>query len=210
MYFCTLKITDLETENFEYPRSICVFCGSSSQVHPHFFAAAQQLGQLMASNAIRLIYGGGDVGLMGELANAVLDNGGNVTGVIPQFMIDAGWHHQRLVQMIVTETMHQRKAKMAELSEAVVALPGGVGTFEELFEVITWKQLGLITKPVVIVNIDGYYDLLLQMLDRMVEQHFMREIHRNMWTVVNSASEILEAIRNAPQWDRSVRKIAAI
>ncbi len=191
-------------------KSISVFCGSSSKIDPHYLEQARELGRTLAQNNIRLVYGAGNLGTMGALADSVLEHGGCITGVIPQFMVDAGWHHESLTELIITPDMHQRKQRMSDLSDAVVALPGGVGTFEELFEIITWKQLGLLTKPIVIANINGYYDPLIQMLERAVDQQFMRSIHATMWTIVNNTSQIINAILNSPAWDTSARKIAAI
>lgn len=193
-----------------FPKHICVYCGSSSQVNNHFFQEAETLGKIFAQNNIELIYGAGGIGIMGAIADAVLQNGGEVTGVIPQFMVDAGWSKSQITHTIVTPNMHERKAKMAELSDAAVALPGGIGTFEELMEILTWKQLGLTTKPIIIVNIDGYFNPLLQMLEQAVTEKFMRDIHKTMWTVVDSADQVLEAILTAPEWDKSQQKIAAI
>ena len=182
----------------------------SSQLNPEYFEAAESLGKLLADNNFHLIYGGGSVGLMGRIADTVLHNGGKVTGIIPQFMCEQEWDHNGLTELIVTETMHERKEKMAFMSDAVVALPGGCGTFEELLEVITWKQLGIFTKPIVILNVNGYYDPLIAMLHKAIEERFMRDMHRNIWTVVNVAEEVIPAIKNAPVWDKSVRKLAAI
>ncbi len=189
---------------------ISVYCASSTQIHPVYFEEASKLGKLLAENKLQLVYGGGSVGLMGRIADTVLGNGGKVTGVIPQFMCEQEWNHNGLTELIVTETMHERKQKMAFMSDAAVALPGGCGTFEELLEVITWKQLGIFTKPIIIVNINGYYDPLIAMLHKAIDEKFMRELHRGIWTVVNSADEIIPAIMNAPAWDKSVRKFAAI
>jgi hypothetical protein len=189
---------------------ICVYCASSSQINPIYFDAAEKLGKILSDNNLQLVYGGGSVGLMGQIADTMLAAGGRVTGVIPQFMCEQEWDHNGLTELIITETMHERKEKMAFMSDAAVALPGGCGTFEELLEVITWKQLGIFTKPIIIVNIDGYYDPLIEMLNRAIEQNFMRDLHRDIWTVVASAEEVLPAILNAPVWDESVRKFAAI
>lgn len=189
---------------------ICVYCASSSQINPIYFDAAEKLGKILSDNNLQLVYGGGSVGLMGQIADTILAAGGRVTGVIPQFMCEQEWDHNGLTELIITETMHERKEKMAFMSDAAVALPGGCGTFEELLEVITWKQLGIFTKPIIIVNIDGYYDPLIEMLNRAIEQNFMRDLHRDIWTVVASAEEVLPAILNAPLWDESVRKFAAI
>jgi len=191
-------------------QNICVYCASSSQIDDMYFNAAEKLGTEIAAHKIQLVYGGGAVGLMGRIADSVLKNGGDVIGVIPQFMCEQEWDHNGLTQLIVTETMHERKEKMAFMSDAAVALPGGCGTMEELLEVITWKQLGIFTKPIIIVNINGFYDPLITMLNRAIEQNFMRELHRNIWTEVQSADEVLDAIQNAPHWDESTRKFAAI
>ncbi len=189
---------------------ICVYCASSTQINQVYFEAAEKLGKLLAENNLQLVYGGGSVGLMGRIADTMLENGGKVTGVIPQFMCEQEWNHIGLNELIITETMHERKEKMAFMSDAAVALPGGCGTFEELLEVITWKQLGIFTKPIIIVNVNGYYDPLIAMLHKAIDEKFMRELHRDIWTVVNSAEEVIPAIKNAPAWDKSVRKLAAI
>lgn len=189
---------------------ICVYCASSSKIDGSYFVAAHELGAIIASSNLQLVYGGGSVGLMGAVANAVLDNGGSVVGVIPQFMCEQEWNHTGLNELIVTETMHERKEKMAFMSDAAIALPGGCGTLEELLEVITWKQLGIFTKPIIIVNVNGFFDPLIDMLHKAIDQNFMREQHRSIWTVVNSVDEVMEAILNAPQWNENVRKYAAI
>jgi uncharacterized protein (TIGR00730 family) len=150
------------------------------------------------------------MGLMGEIAKSTLAAGGKAIGVIPQFMYDENWFLSELTELIITETMHERKQKMVEISDALVALPGGCGTFEELFEAITWKQLGLITQPIVIANFKNYYQAVLQLFDRAVEERFMREKHAEMWQVVDSPDEILPAIRNSAAWCKTYRKFAAI
>ncbi len=197
-------------KDFLFMQYICVYCASSSQINPMYFEAAENLGKTLSDNNLQLVYGGGSVGLMGRIADTVLQHGGRVTGVIPQFMCEQEWNHNGLTELIVTETMHERKEKMAFMSDAAVALPGGCGTFEELLEVITWKQLGIFTKPIIIVNVNGYYDPLIEMLNKAIEQNFMRDLHRAIWTVVSSAEEVLPAILSAPKWDESVRKFAAI
>ncbi len=189
---------------------ICVYCGSSTQVNPDYFETANRLGQIFAENGIEAVYGGGSIGLMGTLADSMIANGGKIIGVIPAFMVEESWEHKNLEELIVVETMHERKEKMAFMSDAAVALPGGCGTMEELLEAITWKQLGIFTKPIIIVNTNNYFDPLIQMLEKAVNENFMRELHKNIWTVVESADEVLEAIRLAPVWDNSVRKFAAI
>ncbi len=181
-------------------QSLCVYCASSAKVNPVFLDAATQLGSLLAQNNLHCIYGAGHVGLMGALADSILENSGDITGVIPRFMKDRDWHHKGLEKVIITETMHERKAKMAQLSDAAVALPGGCGTMEELLEIITWKQLGLFPKPIVIVNINGYYDELVAMLKKAIDEKFMREEHGGLWTVVSSPEEVIDIVKNAPDW----------
>ncbi len=190
--------------------TICVYCASSSQVKESYFKAATVLGKIIASNHLQLLYGGGHRGLMGEIADTVLENGGKVTGIIPRFMCEVEWNHTKLDELILVETMHERKEKMARMADAVVALPGGCGTLEELLEVITWKRLGIFTKPIIICNLDGYFDPLIAMLDRTVDEQFMREEHRAMWSVVNTPYEVLDAIRNAVPWEEQARDFAAL
>lgn len=189
---------------------ICVYCASSTQIHSDYFQAADKLGKILAEANITLIYGGGATGLMGQVADSSLAAGGKVTGIIPQFMCDEKWEHNGVTELIVTESMHERKEKMAMMADAAVALPGGCGTMEELLEVITWKQLGIFTKPIIIVNTNGYYNSLINMLHQSVEENFMRDIHRDIWTVVETPEEVIPAIQNAAKWDKSVRKFAAL
>lgn len=146
----------------------------------------------------------------GYLADSVLENGGEVLGVIPRFMIDEGWCHKGLTETIVTADMHERKERMAQEADAVIALPGGCGTMEELFEIITWKQLGLFLNPIVILNIDGYYNPLIEMLHNAIGENFMRQEHARMWQVAQTPQEAVDAIQNMPVWDKNIRKIAAI
>jgi uncharacterized protein (TIGR00730 family) len=168
------------------------------------------LGKLIAADGKRLVYGDGGIGLMAAVARGALKAGGEVVGVIPQFMVDQGWNNPNSTSTIVTQTMHERKAKIVEISDAMVALPGGIGTFEELLECLTWKQLGLHSNPVVILNTDGYYDGLLKCIDSMIDEQMMRPIHKEMFVVVNTPQEVLPAIMNAPQWDPSTRRLASI
>lgn len=191
-------------------KNVAVYCASSSQVKQVYFDEAYRLGQLLAQEQIGVVYGDGGIGLMGALAKGVLAEKGEITGVIPQFMVDEGWNNPASTRTIVVQTMHERKAKIADLADAMVALPGGIGTFEELLECLTWKQLGLHTKPVVILNTCGYYDSLLAAIDRMVAEHFIRPVHKEMFAVVNTAEEVIPALLNAKPWDKSTRRDAAI
>ena len=191
-------------------KSIAVYCASSNKVRASFVEAAETLGAIFASHGIRLIYGDGGIGLMAAVAKGVLDAGGEAIGVIPRFMVEQGWNNPRSTKTIVTETMHERKATICNISDAMVALPGGIGTFEELLECLTWKQLGLHNNPVVILNTDGYYDRLLSCIDLMVEEQMLRPIHKDMYVVVSTPEEVLPAILGGPEWDPSTRRLAAI
>ena len=190
--------------------TIAVYCASSNKVRASFMSAAERLGELIAADGKRLVYGDGGIGLMAAVARGALKVGGEVVGVIPQFMVDQGWNNPESTETIVTQTMHERKATICNISDAMVALPGGIGTFEELLECLTWKQLGLHHNPVVILNTDGYYDKLLACIDLMVDEQMMRPIHKEMFVVVSEPEEVLPAIMNAPEWDPSTRRLAAI
>ena len=190
--------------------SICVYSASSSQVNECYLKSAKKLGVLFAKHRIELIYGAGKVGLMGAMADAVLERGGKVTGIIPSFMIEQHWHHTRLTQLVEVESMHARKQKMAALSDGIVALPGGCGTLEELLEIITWKQLGLYTKPIVIVNANGFYDPLLEMLDKAIDEKFMRPDHKHLWSVAEQVNQVIDLLRNTPVWNPAIGKFATV
>lgn len=190
--------------------SVCVYSASSTKIDPVYFDAAHELGTLLGRQRIRLVNGAGNMGLMSTVADAVLAAGGEVTGVIPRFMVEQGWHHTGLTELREVESMHERKKMMADLSDAVIALPGGCGTLEELLEVITWKQLGLYLNPVVILNTKGYFDPLLDMLHRAVDENFMRQQHGAIWHVARTPQEAVELIHTTPLWDASIRKFAAI
>ena len=190
--------------------SVCVYCASSTQIDDKYFRAAEELGTLIAQRGLRLITGAGKLGLMNAIEDAALAAGGKVTGVIPIFMVKEGWHHTGLTELIETPSMHERKQTMANLSDGVIALPGGCGTLEELLEIITWKQLGLYLNPIVILNLDGFYDALLAQLDKSIEERFMRDIHADIWKVATTPSEAVELLFSTPSWDKSIRKFAAI
>lgn len=191
-------------------QSVCVYCASSTQIDEKYFRAAEELGTLIAQRGLRLITGAGNMGLMCAVQDAALAAGGKATGIIPTFMVKEGWHHTGLTELIETASMHERKQMMADLSDGAIALPGGCGTFEELLEIITWKQLGLYLGPVIILNIDGYYDSLLAQLDRALKDKFMRDIHTHIWRVATTPEEAIELLLNTPDWDKNVRKFAAI
>lgn len=175
-------------------QSIVVYCASSLGTNPIYNDVAVELGEKMAARSIRLIYGGGGFGLMGNVANAVLHNGGEVTGVIPNFLAELEVAHNTLTELHFVETMHERKFKMVQLAKGVIALPGGYGTLDELFEILTWRQLKLYDGPIAIVNTNGYYDLTLQQLDRMVADGFLKAENRNFLLVAKTVDEVLKMI----------------
>ena len=170
-------------------KNVCVYSASSTKIAPVYFAAAEELGRLLALRGINLVNGAGSIGLMAATSNAVLANGGTVTGVIPRFMVEQGWHHTGLTRLVETDTMHERKQLMAQLADAVIALPGGCGTLEELLEIITWKQLGLYLNPIVILNIDGFFNPLIAMLEQAIDQQFMRPEHAALWCVASTPAD---------------------
>jgi hypothetical protein len=176
-------------------QSIGVFCGSSSGFDPVYAQTAALLGRTLAERGMRLIYGGGNVGLMGVVADAALEAGGWVTGVIPHFLAQWEVAHRNLSELIFTETMHERKAIMAELAGGFVALPGGFGTLDELFEILTWAQLRLHQKPIELLNVAGYFDPLLGMVDAMVERGFLKTQNRDLLHVDTSLDALLDALR---------------
>ncbi|MBP1617793.1 MAG: yvdD 1 [Bacteroidetes bacterium] len=190
--------------------SICVYCASSTKIDRAYVDAAQEIGRLLAEKDIACVNGAGKMGLMGTVSDAALQNNGKVIGVIPQFMVDNGWFHSSLSELHVTQSMHERKQKMANLADGCIALPGGIGTLEELIEVITWKQLGLYNKPIVILNTKNYYDLLLKLLKQMANENFMRPMHTELWRVAQTPAEAIQLIEEAEAWPDNYGKFAAL
>ena len=174
--------------------SLCVYCGSRTGERPEFAAAAREVGDWIARNGWRLVYGGGRAGLMGVVTDAALAGGATVIGVIPTSLMQRELGHTAVTELHVVETMHQRKQKMAELSDAFVALPGGIGTFEELFEVWTWRQLGYHDKPIGLLNLDGYYDLLLSFIEQSTRCGFMDPRQQALLQVHKTVSPLLDAL----------------
>jgi uncharacterized protein (TIGR00730 family) len=175
-------------------RRVAVFCGSNHGTDPAYTAAAVELGSLLAAQGIGLVYGGGKVGLMGEVADAVLAGGGTVTGVIPRHLWDKEVGHDGLTELLIVDSMHERKLAMADRADAFIALPGGVGTFEELFEAITWTQLGIHDKPVGLLDVAGFYRPLLSFLDGTVDAGFLRPGHRAMIVDAETGTDVLAAL----------------
>ncbi|MDE6240335.1 MAG: TIGR00730 family Rossman fold protein [Muribaculaceae bacterium] len=177
-------------------KAITVYCASSVTIDEVYFDAASELGTEIAKRGVTLVTGAGSMGLMGAVNDAAMAAGGTTIGVIPQFMVDRGWHHKGLSKLEITDSMHSRKKIMADLSVGAIALPGGIGTFEELLEIITWRQLGLYDGNIVIYNINGYYDNLLAMLDTAIDQKFMKPDHSHLWQVADDATEAVDMALN--------------
>lgn len=189
---------------------VSVFCASSHKVDQKYFDVTERLAKVLVENNITIVYGGGAVGLMGRLADTVMDNKGKAIGIIPRFMMDVEWGHKNITELIEVKDMHERKKKLVKDIDAIIVLPGGSGTLEETMEVITLKRLGKFTKPIIFINTDGFYDSLFQLFDKMIKERFMREEHRNMWTSISKPEKIISAIKESPVWDESAIKIAAV
>ncbi|MGZ3874040.1 MAG: LOG family protein [Mucilaginibacter sp.] len=177
-------------------KAICVFCGANFNGDPLLLQAVEQLAEIMVNRGIALVFGGGKVGVMGILAEAVLNKGGDAIGVIPQFLMDKEVGHEGLTGLHIVESMHQRKQLMNDLCDGIIMLPGGFGTLEEFFEVLTWLQLGLHNHPVGVLNVNGFYDLLLQQMDVMVEQRFLKPANRKLVLTSGDAVELLNLMEN--------------
>jgi uncharacterized protein (TIGR00730 family) len=190
--------------------TICVFASSSSRIDNEYAITAANLGKQLAQSNHNVVYGGGGIGLMGKLADAVVENRGRITGVIPSFMIEEGWDHSGLSEMIVTSDMGERKKRMFEMADAIVALPGGVGTLEELTEAMTLKQLGLYKGPIIILNTLNFYNSLIDFLGHMVSGNFLRYEHKGMWEVAESVREVMDIIARNEGWLHDPRSIAKI
>lgn len=180
---------------------IAVYCAASNKIHPEFQAAARRLGECLAREKVTIVYGGGRVGSMGQVADGAMSEGGYVVGVIPNFMAEIEWGHTGVNELHVVDDMHGRKRMMLERSDAVVALPGGTGTFEELLEAITLKRLGIFLKPIILVNTRRFYDRFQDLMDYCVEEKFMSPRHLQLWQMVDHPEEVLPAIRQTPPCD---------
>lgn len=186
-------------------KSIVVFCGASMSNDSILNMKAIEFGKLLAFKNIQLVYGGAKIGLMGNIANGVLENRGKVIGVIPDFLTSKEVVHESLTELIITETMHERKLKMHEISDGIIALPGGFGTLEELFEMLSWAQLGLHKKPIGVLNINGFYDDLLSFIEVMIEKELLKPSYKKLVLVANNADKLLEKMNNfiplpTPTW----------
>ena len=190
--------------------TICVFASSSSRIDKEYATAAASLGLLLARAKMDVVYGGGGIGLMGRLADAVLENGGKITGVIPSFMKNEGWDHNAVNEMIITSDMGERKKRMFEMADAVVALPGGVGTLEELTEAMTLKQLGLYKGPIIILNTLNFYKSFIDFMEHMVSGNFLRYEHKGMWEIAATAEDVIAILGEKDEWHHDPRSIAKI
>lgn len=186
-------------------RRICVFCGSSPGARPEYLQAAEQLGHLMASRNIGLVYGGAKVGMMGKIADAVLEKGGEVIGIIPKGLVEKEVAHTGLADLRIVDSMHERKAMMATLSDGFIAMPGGLGTIEELFEVLTWSQIGIHDKPCGLLNVEGYYEKLMEFVQHTVEEEFVKNVHQDMMLMHEKPEDILQAFETykPPTFDKA-------
>ena len=189
---------------------VCVYCASSEYCHPEYIKAAYRLGEILARNSVEIVYGGGALGLMGQVANGALANGGKVIGIMPRFMQELEWSHRQLTELKVVESMRERKHLMLTGSDAVIALPGGCGTLEELFETITLKRLAIYLNPIVLVNTRRFFDPCIALLERCVEERFMNPQHLDMWRVVDRPDDVLPAIKSSPPWTESARAFAVV
>lgn len=176
-------------------KRICIYCASSPKAADIYKDSASDIARILVKNGYEIVYGGGSIGLMGAVADSVLANNGKITGIIPSFMQELEWGHPD-VEMIEVTNMHERKSKMLEISDGVIALAGGCGTFEEIMEAITWKRLGLYTGPAVFLNTNNYYDPIIQQLDKAVDENFMNPEHRSLWSVIQEPEEVIEALKN--------------
>ncbi len=191
-------------------KSVCVFCASSTQIDKEYLSCAYDLGKIFALHGIVTVYGGGSIGSMGALADSVLQNGGKIIGVIPKFMMELEWGNSTISELIVVDTMADRKKKLIDNVDAIVALPGGTGTLEELAEVISLKKLGQFNKPIIIINTKGFYNYLLQFIDNMVRENFIRNEHQQIFSVIDKPDDVLNVINASPKWDSSAIKLAIL
>jgi uncharacterized protein (TIGR00730 family) len=187
---------------------ICVYCASSAKVDKSYFEATELLAKEFVKEQIEVVYGGGGIGLMGHLADTIIENGGKIKGIMPKFMNEVEWAHKNVTDFEFTDTMHERKAKFLENIDGLVTLAGGSGTLEELLEAITLKRLGQFTKPIIILNTNGFFNPLKEMLERCVTENFMDARHLEMWSFVDKPEQVIESIKNSKSWDKEAIKFA--
>ena len=185
---------------------VCIYCASSSKIHEDYFLATESLARILVENKVKVVFGGGSSGLMGKLADTVLAYGGRIRGIMPQFMNEVEWGHKSVNDFIYTKTMHERKAKFLEGTDAIIALPGGTGTFEELFEVITLKKLGQFNKPIVILNTRNYFNSFKSMMLQSVQEGFLSEDYLKCFSIVEHPEEIMTTIKSMEKWDMGIQQ----
>ncbi|MBK3518531.1 LOG family protein [Carboxylicivirga marina] len=191
-------------------KHVTVFCASSPKVNQTYINEAASLAEELVRNNYGIVYGGGALGLMGSLANRALELNGTVKGIIPHFMVEVEWEHKGVKDMVHVNDMAERKKMLVDEGDIIVVLPGGIGTYEELFEVLSLKKLGQIQHPIIIVNTNGYFNHLIKALETMIDEDFMRQEHKSLWHVANSSSDVCKAIDNIPAWSEDAIKFAAV
>ena len=191
-------------------KTVSIYGASSSKIDPIYAEEAYKVGTLLAQEGIAIINGAGNMGLMRASSDGCLEAGGKAIGIIPTFMVEEGWCYQEMTEIIETPDMHIRQQKMGEMGDAAIVLPGGCGSLAELTELITWKQLGIYLKPIIILNTKNYYDAFLNQLERAIEDNFMRKEHARIWRVAQTAEEAVQLALSTPLWDTNVRRFAAI
>ncbi|MCL4146967.1 UNVERIFIED_CONTAM: hypothetical protein GTU68_046431 [Idotea baltica] len=191
-------------------KKVCVYCASSDKIDPKYFEATETIARTLVENKTTVVYGGGARGLMGKLADTVIAEKGRIIGIMPHFMKEVEYHHKDVNEFIFTADMHERKKQFMIGVDALITLPGGCGTFEELMEAITLKRLGIFTKPIVILNLDGYYDKLLDMMHHSVDCGFLAEKHLDIWNVFDDPGDVLKAIGDSKPWPNDAIKFAQV
>ncbi|SRR5690606_21213539 len=189
---------------------VTIYCASSDKIDSVYYQGAHAIAEILVNNNISILFGGGAKGLMGQLADTATSKGGKIVGIMPFFMKEVEWQHNGLSKLILVNDMHERKKKLLEASDAVIALPGGSGTLEELLEVITLKKLGVFVNPIIIFNQNNFFKPLIEMFEKCINENFMSARHREIWSVIDKPDELLQAIHNAPHWDESAIGFAAV
>lgn len=209
-FLLTYDRTSRNSGHMQEIKKVCVYCASSDKIDPKYFEATEIIAKTLVENNTTVVYGGGAVGLMGKLADTVLAEKGHIIGIMPHFMKEVEYHHKDVNEFIFTADMHERKKQFMIGVDALITLPGGCGTFEEFMEAITLKRLGVFTKPIVLLNLDGYYDQLLAMMDNAVESGFLSEKHLEMWKVFDDPKDVLKAIKESTPWSKDAIKFAQV
>jgi uncharacterized protein (TIGR00730 family) len=191
-------------------KRICVYCASSVKINKIYFEATEKLAKIIVKNNIEVVFGGGSVGLMGKLADTIIQEKGKIIGIMPKFMQEVEWAHKGVTEFHYTDTLYERKKLLLENIDALVTLAGGSGTLDELLDAITLKRLGQFTKPIIILNTNEFYNPLKQMLEKFIQEGFMSKRHEEIWTFVNEPDQVMNAIYDAPQWDRNAIHFATV